>query len=177
LQEEVQEKIEESLNRKISMRTLPIELQQDVQVLKIEFDKVKALLEEKFDIGAYAQEGDYPPCIVSLLGRAKSGAHLSHTERVTMVTYLIHQGAKSDAIAQLFSKVADFNLEKTKYQVDNLSGKTTGQPYITYNCETLRTHGVCLNTTDPICRRIRNPLTYHRIKQGLPPPPKKKSNR
>jgi DNA primase large subunit len=166
LQEEVQERIEESLNNKVT--ALPKEIQADVDELKEEFLKVKPQLEEKFDIGPCAEEGEYPPCITTLINRAKSGAHLSHTERITMVTYLLHQGASTDAIANLFSKVSDFNAEKTKYQIENLAGKTTGQPYVTYNCSTLRTHGVCLNNTDPICRRIRNPLTYHKIKQGIP---------
>jgi DNA primase large subunit len=164
LQEEVQEKIEASLDNKVA--ALPKEIQQDVDELKAEFLKVKPQLEEKFDIGPRAEEGEYPPCITALVNRAKSGAHLSHTERITMVTYLLHQTVSTDAIANLFSKVSDFNAEKTKYQIENLAGKTTGQPYVTYNCSTLRTHGVCLNTTDPICRRIRNPLTYHKIKQG-----------
>ena len=166
LQEEVQERIESSLNNKVT--ALPPEIQADVDELKEEFLKVKPQLEEKFDIGPRAEEGEYPPCITALIDRAKSGAHLSHTERITMVTYLLHQGASTDAIVNLFSKVSDFNAEKTKYQIENLAGKTTGQPYVTYNCATLRTHGVCLNTTDPICRRIRNPLTYHKIKQGIP---------
>ncbi|MCL2685740.1 MAG: hypothetical protein FWE73_05025 [Candidatus Bathyarchaeota archaeon] len=166
LQEEVQERIETSLNNKVT--ALPPEIQADVDELKEEFLKVKSQLEEKFDIGPRAEEGEYPPCITALIDRAKSGAHLSHTERITMVTYLLHQGVSTDAIANLFSKVSDFNAEKTKYQIENLAGKTTGQPYVTYNCSTLRTHGVCLNTTDPICRRIRNPLTYHKIKQGIP---------
>jgi DNA primase large subunit len=166
LQEEVQERIEESLDNKVA--ALPKEIQVDVEELKAEFLKVKPLLEEKFDIGPRAEEGEYPPCVTALINRVKSGAHLSHTERITMVTYLLHQGASTDAIARLFSKVSDFNEEKTKYQIENLAGKTTGQAYVTYNCSTLRTHGVCLNTTDPICSRIRNPLTYHKIKQGIP---------
>ncbi|MCL2359912.1 MAG: hypothetical protein LBH74_06385 [Nitrososphaerota archaeon] len=166
LQEEVQERIEESLDNKVA--ALPKEIQTDVDELKAEFLKVKPQLEEKFDIGPRAEEGEYPPCVTALINRAKSGAHLSHTERITMVTYLLHQAVSTDAIANLFSKVSDFNAEKTKYQIENLAGKTTGQPYVTYNCSTLRTHGVCLNTTDPICSRIRNPLTYHKIKQGTP---------
>lgn len=166
LQEEVQERIEHSLDNKIA--ALPKEIQKDVDELKTEFLKVKPLLEEKFDIGPHAEEGEYPPCVTTLINRAKSGAHLSHTERITMVTYLIHQGVPTNAIANLFSKISDFNEEKTKYQIENLSGKTTGQRYATYNCSTLRTHGVCTNPTDPICRRIRNPLTYHKFKQAPP---------
>jgi len=166
LQEEVQERIEESLANKVA--ALPKEIQTDVDELKTEFLKIKPQLEEKFDIGPCAEEGEYPPCITTLINRAKSGAHLSHTERITMVTYLLHQAISTEAIANLFCKVSDFNAEKTKYQIENLAGKTTGQPYVTYNCSTLRTHGVCLNTTDPICRRIRNPLTYHKIKQNIP---------
>jgi DNA primase large subunit len=62
----------------------------------------------------------------------------------------------------------DFKEDKTRYQVEDLAGKKYGEnkPYITYNCSSLQTHGVCSGPVDQICRRIRNPLRYHLFKQG-----------
>jgi len=40
------------------------------------------------------------------------------------------------------------------------------EPYIPYNCSSLQTHGICTRPDDPICRTIRNPLSYHLRKRG-----------
>ena len=162
LQEEVKERIEASAKQKIDH--LPEEIQKDVDEIKADFLKNKPNFVE-YDLKVYANETDYPPCITKLLKRAKEGKHLSHTERFTLVTYLLHQEISVDSIVSLFSSVSDFKEEKTRYQVENLAGKTGGrtEPYTTYNCSTLQSHGVCSKETDPdqICRRIRNPLRYH----------------
>ena len=169
LQEEVKERIEESAKQTIN--GLPEEIQKDIEEIKSEFLKNKPNLED-YDQIVHAQESEYPPCITTLLKRATEGKHLSHTERFTLVTYLLHQKISIDSIVNLFSNVSDFKEAITRYQVENLAGKMGGrtEPYTTYNCSTLQSHGVCSNPKDPICRKIRNPLTYHLIKQKLNPP-------
>jgi DNA primase large subunit len=164
LQEEVRIRIEESAKRELT--SVPEEMQKDIEKLKVEFLKRKPTLEE-FDNIVQAQESEYPPCITGFLKRAATGQHMSHVERFTLVTYLLHQGVSVDSIVNLFSGLPDFNAEKTRYQVEDLAGKRYGEnkPYVTYNCSTLQTHGVCSGPVDPICRTIRNPLTYHLRKQ------------
>lgn len=162
LQEEVKERIEKSAKQEI--RNLPETIEKDVEEIKANFEKNKPNFVE-YDLKIYADETQYPPCITRFLKRAKEGQHLSHTERFTLVTYLLHQKVSIDSIVSLFSNVTDFKEDKTRYQVENLAGKTGGnaEPYTTYNCSTLQSHGVCSTKTDPnqICRRIRNPLRYH----------------
>ncbi len=168
LQEEVKKRIEDSARQ--NSGDFPEEFQKDIAELKAEFLRMKPHLEE-MDQVIRAQESEYPPCITILMKRAAEGKHLSHTERFTLVTYLIHQGVSLDSIVILFSNVSDFKEAKTRYQVEDLAGKTGGrtEPYTTYNCSTLQTHGVCTNQADSICRTIRNPLTYHIMKQKLNP--------
>jgi DNA primase large subunit len=165
LQEEVRQKIEESAKGELG--NVPELMQIDIDELKAEFLKKKPQLEE-FDQIVRAQESEYPPCINGLLKRAAVGQHMSHVERFTLVTYLLNQGVNVDAIINLFSSMPDFKEDKTRYQVEDLAGKKYGEnkPYITYNCSSLQTHGVCSGPVDQICRRIRNPLTYHLFKQG-----------
>ncbi|HKZ88270.1 MAG TPA: hypothetical protein VJ066_03810 [Candidatus Bathyarchaeia archaeon] len=164
LQEEVKNRIESLANQELA--TVPQELQNDIDELRAAFNKIKPQLEE-FDQIVRANESEYPPCISGFMKRAAKGQHLSHVERFTLVTYLLHQGISVDSIVNLFSNVSDFKESKTRYQVENLAGKTGGrtEPYTTYNCETLQTHGACARLADPICRKIRNPLTYHLRKQ------------
>ena len=176
LQEEVKERIEESANQTIG--SLPEEIQKDIEEIKSEFMKNKPHLVE-YDLKVYAKENEYPPCIATLLKRATEGKHLSHTERFTLVTYLLHQQISIDSIVSMFSNVSDFKEEKTRYQVENLAGKTGGrtEPYITYNCSTLQSHGVCSKQTDPICTRIRNPLRYHLKRKRINPQKEKTPNK
>lgn len=164
LQEEVRVKIEENTRRELA--DVPGQMQKDIEELKIEYLKRKPTLDE-FDQIVHAQASEYPPCITGLLKRAAAGQHMSHVERFALVTYLLHQGVSVDTIANLFSGLSDFNLEKTKYQIENLAGMHYGEnkPYTTYNCSSLQTHGVCSGPVDKICRTIRNPLTYHLRKQ------------
>ncbi|HEX9261576.1 MAG TPA: hypothetical protein VF893_03525, partial [Candidatus Bathyarchaeia archaeon] len=164
LQEEVRIRLEESARRELT--DIPIQMQKDVEELRAEFHKRKPTLEE-FDQIVQAQESDYPPCITGLLKRAATGQHMSHVERFTLVTYLLHQGVSIDSIVNLFSGISDFNADKTRYQVEDLAGTRYGEnkPYVTYNCSSLQTHGVCSGPVDKVCRTIRNPLTYHLRKQ------------
>jgi DNA primase large subunit len=164
LQEEVMNRIEDLADQEVT--SLPQDIQKDIDELKAAFIKVKPQLDE-FDQIIHAQESEYPPCISGFMKRAAKGQHLSHVERFALVTYLLHQGVSIDSVVTLFSNVSDFNEKKTRYQVENLAGVTGGrtEPYTTYNCESLQTHGVCNSPTDPICRTIRNPLMYHLRKQ------------
>jgi DNA primase large subunit len=164
LQVEVEERIKAYAD--LEAATVPGELQEDINELKDIFLKTRPQLEE-FDQIVHAQESEYPPCINTFMKKAMKGEHLSHVERFTLVTYLLHQGISVDSIVSLFSNVSDFNEAKTRYQVENLAGRTGGrsEPYITYNCDTLQTHGACIKSDDPICQRIRNPLSYHLRKQ------------
>jgi DNA primase large subunit len=164
LQEEVNKHIEGKAKQEFGK--IPEDIQNDIDEIKAEFLKKRPRLEE-FDQIIRAQESEYPPCVSDLMKRAAKGQHLSHVERFTLVTYLLHQGISVDSVVSLFSNVADFKEDKTRYQVEHLAGQKGGrtQPYITYNCTTLQTHGVCSRPTDPICRTIKNPLTYHLRKQ------------
>jgi len=165
LQEEVKYRIVSLADQELS--SVPQEIQNDIDEIKAAFIKLKPQLEE-FDQIVRAQESEYPPCVSGFIKRAAKGQHLSHTERFTLVTYLLRQGVSVDSIVTLFSNVSDFKESKTRYQVENLAGKTGGrtEPYMTYNCETLQTHGICNGPVDAICRTIKNPLTYHLRKQS-----------
>jgi DNA primase large subunit len=159
LQEEIRGYIEERTRQELGK--IPASIQDDINEIKTKFAESKPHLEE-FDQVVIAEESQYPPCVKNLFERATKGQHLSHVERFTLVTYLAHQGVNVDAMVNLFSNVTDFKEDLTRYQVEHLAGqKGSRTAYTTYNCSTLQTHGVCTNPNDPICKRIRNPLTYH----------------
>ena len=175
LQEDVKNQIEKSAKQELG--SVPEQIQHDIDELKADFLKRKSQFEELIQV-IKAQESDYPPCINALMKRTSEGQHLSHVERFTLVTYLLRQGIGVDTIVKMFSNVSDFKEDKTRYQVEHLSGVRMGkEPYMPYNCSSLQTHNVCPGATDPICRTIRNPLSYHLRKKGLPLVRKQKDSR
>jgi DNA primase large subunit len=159
LEEEIRKYIEERTREELGK--IPSDIQDDINEIKSKFTRMKPHLEE-FDQIVRAEESEYPPCVKNLFERATKGQHLSHVERFTLVTYLLHQGVSVDAIVKLFSNVSDFKEDKTRYQVEHLAGQRGSRTaYKTYSCSTLKTHGVCTKPDDSICKTIRNPLTYH----------------
>ena len=166
LQEEIRKYIE---NRAVGeVPRIPQIIQDTLDEIKAEYLKIKPNLTEFDKMRVFAEESEYPPCIQNLYDRMIKGQHLSHLERFTLVTYLLHQGISINAIITLFAGLSDYRQIQTRYQVEHLAGQRGSKTvYRTPNCATLRTHGVCIGPEDPICRRIKNPLTYHLRKKSV----------
>jgi len=138
-----------------------------IDEIKTKYLQIKPHITEIDKIRVFAEESEYPPCIQSLYGRMVKGNHLSHIERFTLVTYLLHQSISVDAVTNLFTSITDFREDLTRYQVEHLAGKKgSGTVYNPPNCATLHTHGVCINPDD-VCKTIKNPLTYHLRKKPI----------
>ena len=168
LQEEIRKQIEKRTTGK--MPQIPQIVQDTVDEIKSEYRKIKPHISEidKMRTRIFAEESEYPPCIRSLYDRMIKGQHLSHVERLTLVTYLLHQGISVETIINLFASLSDYRRSQTRYQVEHLAGKRgSGTVYKPHNCATLRTHGVCINPNDPICKTVKNPLTYHLRKKAI----------
>jgi DNA primase large subunit len=106
----------------------------------------------------------FPPCIKSLYEAISSGRHLSHVGRFTLTSFLINIGMPPENVIELFKSFSDYSERMTRYQVEHIAGeKGSRTRYIPPKCDTLQTHGVCINP-DEICRKIRHPLGYYRRK-------------
>ncbi len=166
LQEEIRIFLEKRSEQEIPQ--VPQITQDVIEDIKTRYLQIKPHIAEIDKIRVFAEESEYPPCIQNLYDRIVKGSHLSHTERFTLVTYLLHQGISVEAVTNLFTSFTDFREDLTRYQVEHLAGKKGGGTvYNPPNCATLRTHGVCMNPDDPICKAIKNPLTYHLRKKSV----------
>jgi DNA primase large subunit len=133
-------------------------------------EKIKKLSVEK--IGQTEMEGfpkeiaqtAFPPCIEALYQAFTSGRHLSHIGRFALTSFLVNIGMPSEKVIELFKNISDFNERMTRYQVEHIAGERGSRTrYITPKCETLKTHGVCMNP-DRLCQQVRHPLGYYRRK-------------
>jgi DNA primase large subunit len=163
LQEEVQRRIE----KRLETMELPIFPQKITEIA----EQLTALAKER--IGAEEMEGfpkvvtqsAFPPCIAALYEAASKGRHLSHVGRFTLTSFLVNIGMPPEKVNELFKSFSDYNERLTRYQVEHIAGERGSRTrYTPPQCATLQTHGVCTNSDD-LCRRIRHPLKYYKLKQ------------
>jgi DNA primase large subunit len=162
LSEEVRRHVEKRLETKDKPK-LP------QRILEIA-ETIKKLTAEKIgetEMGGFPktiEQKAFPPCVQALYRSFTSGRHLSHIGRFTLTSFLINIGMPPETVIDLFKSFSDFNERMTKYQVEHIAGdKGSRTRYIPPKCDTLKTHGVCVNPDD-LCKRIRHPLGYYRRK-------------
>ena len=119
-------------------------------------------LAQTFNISA----DDMPPCIRRLLDTLSSGGRLSHIGRFTLTSFLVNVGSTEDDVLNFFKSASDFDERKTRYQVEHISGRRGSKTkYTPPKCDTLKTHGLCIES-DELCKRVRHPLSYYKRKRS-----------
>ena len=106
----------------------------------------------------------FPPCIQYCLEGLLAGRRASHMERFTLTSFLVNVGMPLDQIVGLYTSVTDFDEALTRYQIEHIAGlKGNRTKYTPPTCNTLRTHGICVNP-DNLCKQVSHPLSYYRRK-------------
>ncbi len=166
LQEEIRKKIEKKLEESFEFDMPPL-IDQKVELLKniVAKRKGEITIEEmpkEFIVAAF------PPCIKSLYSATFSGQNIPHLGRFTLTSFLLNAGMTPEEVMKLFSQLADFDQKMTQYQVEHIAGvRGSRTKYSPPNCDTLRTHGICIDM-DELCSRVRHPLTYYKRKMRVP---------
>ena len=111
------------------------------------------------------KEEAFPPCINALIQAITTGGNLTHMGRFAITSFLHTIGMNTTAIAEIFARAPDFDLEKTMYQVEHISGRG-GTEYTPPSCATMRTFGLCANR-DKDCERVNHPLSYYRLRKNI----------
>jgi len=107
-----------------------------------------------------------PPCMRKLLEMTRAGENVPHSGRFALVAFLHTLGMDSDDIIETFATSPDFDERKSRYQVDHITGEISGTEYTPPECSTMKSYGICFNPDD-LCKRIRHPLSYYRLKGRL----------
>jgi DNA primase large subunit len=164
LKEEVQRYIEKRLEVKELPRFPPNIMEAAERIKKLKIEIIGEQEVEGFP-KTIVQEA-FPPCIKALYQSFSSGRHLSHIGRFTLTSFLINIGMPPEKAIELFRSFSDYSERMTRYQVEHIAGERGSRTkYTPPRCETLQTHGVCVNQDqDEMCRRVRHPLGYYRRK-------------
>jgi len=113
-------------------------------------------------------ENAFPPCIQALILALAAGTNLTHAGRFALTAFLHNIGMNSTGIAELYSRSPDFDVEKTMYQVEHITGRGgTSTEYTTPSCAAMQTTGLCVHK-DPLCEKISHPLSYYKAKKNRP---------
>jgi len=104
-----------------------------------------------------------PPCMRKLLEMTRAGENVPHSGRFALVAFLHTLGMDSEDILETFATSPDFDERKSRYQVDHITGEISGTEYTPPECSTMKSYGICFNP-DELCKRIRHPLSYYRLK-------------
>jgi DNA primase large subunit len=162
------EEVRRNIEKRFEVDDLPVLPKKIIEIAekmkRLSADKIGRTETEK--VPQVMVESAFPPCISALYLAFSSGRHMSHIGRFALTSFLVNIGMPAEKVIELFKNISDFNERMTRYQVEHIAGETGSRTrYIPPKCDTLKTHGVCTNP-DELCRRVRHPLGYYRIRLG-----------
>jgi DNA primase large subunit len=160
LEELIRERIRHVLNRQLPL-PVPGQICETLSPLVTDItSSYQATIMRDF---GEVEEGAFPPCLQALVSAITAGTNLPHAGRFALTAFLHNIGMNPVQIVEIFARAPDFDPEKTRYQVEHISGRG-GTEYTAPSCATLRTTGFCVKK-DSTCERVNHPLSYYRIKK------------
>lgn len=111
------------------------------------------------------QPGLFPPCIKELFAAMGRAEMVPHHGRFAFATFLGTIGWNSEQIMDYMSTLPNFDREKSRYQIEHVTGQRGVDKYTPPGCATMQTNGVCpLDKRDGLCFKVKHPLSYYRAK-------------
>lgn len=156
--------------------SMPLTVPEDIcRMLSPVVDQIGKIQQERMleQFGEIDEEC-FPPCISALISAITEGKNLPHTARFTIVTFLHMIGMDVSQIVEVFCRAPDFDVEKSMYQVEHITGNRGSTEYTPPTCATMRTYGICIRP-DALCKTINHPLRYYSEKKRKAGAPAKKN--
>lgn len=106
-----------------------------------------------------------PPCMKNILRAIQAGENVPHMGRFALVAFLSSLKLSTNEILKLFSTAPDYEEDKTRYQVEHITGFSSSTAYKSPGCDKMRTYGICPGEKmDDICKKLNHPLSYYNAK-------------
>jgi len=142
-----------------------------VDLFSSQIEEISTLLEQKREDFAEVDFGvvdsdKFPPCIKKMMSMQEEGMNLSHEERFALTAFLHKVGLSQDEILSFFSGSPDFRKDLALYQIEHITGETSGTEYTNPGCDLMKTNGICYNP-DNLCKAdwMKHPLSYYSVKK------------
>ncbi len=105
-----------------------------------------------------------PPCMKNILTAIQQGENVPHMGRFALVAFLNSLKLGTQDILKLFSTAPDYEEEKSRYQVEHITGNSSTTSYKAPGCDKMRTYGLCpVNERDDDCKRVAHPRSYYNL--------------
>lgn len=106
-----------------------------------------------------------PPCMKKILAAIQAGENVPHVGRFAIVSFLNSLKLSTNDILKIFSTAPDYEEERTRYQVEHITGRTSSTSYSPPGCDKMKTYGICsTEEIDDLCKKKRHPLSYYKAK-------------
>ena len=100
-----------------------------------------------------------------ILSNIQSGENVPHMGRFALVAFLNSLKLDTNDILKMFSTAPDYEEERTRYQVEHITGSISSTKYKPPGCDKMRTYGICpVEMIDYLCKKKRHPLSYYKAK-------------
>ena len=140
-------------------KTFQKEIESFRNIVKLKIKKAKTKPIGKVSISLM------PPCMKKILSMIQSGENVPHMARFAIVAFLNSLNLNFNEIMEIFRNAPDYEEDKTKYQVEHITGRKSSTKYTPPGCDKMRTYGICpIDETDELCKRVNHPLTYYKLK-------------
>jgi len=162
--DDIDELIHERI-RSILRDQLPFQVHSSIcELLQPLVGKVSVAYQEKIlEKFGQVEESAFPPCMQSIIQAVSAGTNIPHTARFALTAFLHTIGMDLTQIVEVYTRAPDFDVSKTMYQVEHISGRS-GTEYTPPECATMRTYGLCVNQ-NAMCKTVNHPLTYYKKKK------------
>ena len=162
IQQAVQIRIEADLPLEVNEKIISV-LERYTEEIRVELAEKK----EKYKAEDFGKISitRLPPCMRKFVSMLQAGENLSHSARFALTAFLRVLGMSNDEILRLFATAPDFDVKKTRYQVEHITGRISGTQYTPPECSTMKSYNICFEPDD-LCKRdwMNHPLTYYRVK-------------
>jgi len=160
IQEALRARINSELDGKECNRSVYNIFSQDIKRIKnivmTHRKKIEAAPVGKLDIKKL------PPCMKDILAAIQAGENVPHVGRFAIVAFLNSLKLKTNEILNLFSTAPDFEEEKSRYQIEHITGSISSTSYKPPGCEKMRTYGICpVDKIDNLCKKKHHPTSYY----------------
>lgn len=163
IQEAIRERINKELDERecsdIIYKTFSTDINRIKNKVSIKRKKIEKMPIGKLDITKL------PPCMKDILSNIQSGENVPHMGRFALVAFLNSLKLSTNEILKLFSSAPDYEEERTRYQVEHITGDVSGTSYTPPGCEKMKTYGLCpTEKIDDLCKKKNHPLSYYKAK-------------
>jgi DNA primase large subunit len=166
VQEALQRRIVEELDAE-RVKPLPEPVKQALAPLLARLAPKLEEARESWTTGDFGpvQPGLFPPCIKELFAAMGRAEMVPHHGRFAFATFLGTIGWNSEQIMDYMATLPNFDREKSRYQIEHVTGQRGVDKYTPPGCGTMQTNGVCpLDKRDGLCFKVKHPLSYYRAK-------------